>query len=329
VVSPPVKTFAFWILPSIIFFSSLTAVLYHLGVMQLVVGGLAWIMQRTMGCSGAESLSTAANIFLGQTEAPLVVKPYLERMTLSELHCVMVGGFSTVAGGVLAAYVGFLRDIPGIAGHLVTASILAAPATIAVAKVVLPETGQPETRASLREVVAAAKPIDRNVLEAASRGAQEGVQLVLNVGGMLIAFVALLKMGDWMLAQLPGGLSLASILGVVFTPVALLMGVPWEEAAPVGRLLGEKIVLTEFVAYIHLGEMANSSIPVLSERSALICSYALCGFANFASIGIQIGGIGGMAPGRRGDLSSLGLRAMVAGSIASFMTGNIVGLLHG
>jgi CNT family concentrative nucleoside transporter len=328
-VSPPVKTFAFWILPSIIFFSSLTAVLYHIGLMQFLVGGLAWVMQRTMGCSGAESLSAAANIFLGQTEAPLMVKPYLERMTLSELHCVMVGGFATVAGGVMAAYVGFLQNIPGIAGHLVTASILSAPAAIAVSKVVVPETGQPETRASLREVVAAAKPIDRNVLEAASRGALEGVQLVLNVGGMLIAFVALLQMGDWMLAQLPGGLSLASILGVAFTPIALLMGVPWEEAAPVGRLLGEKIVLTEFVAYIHLGEMVNSSTPVLSERSALICSYALCGFANFASIGIQIGGIGGMAPGRRGDLSSLGLRAMLAGSIAAFMTGNIVGLLHG
>ncbi len=342
-ISPPVKTFAFWILPTIIFFSSLMNILYHLGIMQRVVSGLAWVMQRTMGVSGAESLSAAANIFVGQTEAPLVVKPFIDKMTRSELHAVMTGGFATVAGGVMAAYVGFLKDIPGIAGHLVTASIMSAPAALAISKVMLPETGNPVTAGGS---LAAARGSDGNVIEAAARGAQEGMALAINVAAMLVAFVGLIALVDWGLTWVPVGfcadgvslgwfmegcesLSLSRILGWVFAPIAFSMGVPWSEASIVGTLLGEKIVLTEFIAYIHLGDLINSSTPVLSQRSAIIASYALCGFANFASIGIQLGGIGGIAPRRMRELAELGLRAMIGGSLAAFMTGTIAGILLG
>ena len=340
-ISPPVKTFAFWILPTIIFFSSLMSVLYHLGVMQFVVNRLARLMQVTMGTSGAESLSAAANIFVGQTEAPLVIKPYVAGMTRSELHAVMTGGFATVAGGVMAAYVGFLRDIPGIAGHLVTASILSAPAALALSKVVFPEDGTPATAGRTESLV---ERTSQNAIEAAGRGANEGMTLALNVAAMLIAFVGLLAMADWMLGGVPvrfcesgvvlgyaegcDALTFSQILGWTFTPVALAMGVPWAEAGVVGQLLGEKIVLTEFVAYIHLGELLSGPQP-LSERSAIIASYALCGFANFASIGIQLGGIGGIAPERMGDLASLGVRAMLAGSLAAFMTATVAGALLG
>ena len=325
-VSPPVRTFAFWILPSIIFFSSLMAVFYHLGIMQRVVYAIAWVMQRTMGTSGAESLSAAANIFVGQTEAPLLVKPYVSRMTRSELHAMMTGGFATVAGGVMAAYVSFLRDVPGIAGHLVTASILSAPAALAISKVMVPELEVPETRGTVK--LQDIRP-DRNVLEAAARGATEGAGLVINVGAMLIAFVALIAMGDWVLHFIVlwgEPLTLARIFSWIFAPIALAMGVPWEEAPTVASLLGEKLVLTEFIAYKHLGELMAADTPALSQRSAIIASYALCGFANFASIGIQLGGIGGIAPGRMGDLASLGLRAMIAGSLAAFMTATIAGI---
>jgi concentrative nucleoside transporter, CNT family len=328
-ISPPLKTFAFWILPSIIFFSSLMAILYHLGVMQRLVWVIAWVMQRTMGTSGAESLSAAANVFVGQTEAPLVVAPFVERMTRSELHAVMVGGFATVAGGVMAAYVGFLKDIPGIAGHLVTASIMSAPAALAISKVMVPEDGVPVTLGSVELRID--RP-DRNVLEAAARGATEGVRLVLNVGGMLIAFVGLIAMADWGLALIPFGsdpLTLSRILGWGFAPIALMMGVPWAEAQVVGTLLGEKMVLTEFIAYIHLSELLASPVPVISERSAIIASYALCGFANFASIGIQLGGMGGIAPSRMGDLADLAFRAMVGGSLAAFMTATVAGIFLG
>jgi CNT family concentrative nucleoside transporter len=342
-ISPPVKTFAFWILPTIIFFSSLMAILYHLGIMQRVVSGLAWVMQRTMGVSGAESLSAAANIFVGQTEAPLVVAPFIGKMTRSELHAVMTGGFATVAGGVMAAYVGFLKDIPGIAGHLVTASIMSAPAALAISKVMFPETERPETTGSVRIAV---EKVDGNVIEAAARGAKEGMALAINVAAMLVAFVGLIAMVDWMLTWVPLGfctdgvalgwfmdgcepLSLSRILGWLFAPIAFSMGVPWAEAGTVGTLLGEKIVLTEFIAYIHLGELINGATPVLSQRSAVIASYALCGFANFASIGIQLGGIGGIAPSRMRDLAELGLRAMIGGSLAAFMTGTIAGILIG
>ena len=338
-ISPPVKTFAFWILPSIIFFSSLTAVTYYLGWMQKVVKGLAWGMQRSMGTSGAETLACTANIFLGQTEAPLMVKPFINRMTRSELFCVMVGGFSNTAGGVLAASVSFLKDVPGIAGHLVTCSLLSAPATMIIAKVMYPEKESPETAGSL-EILD--QQVDRNLMEAAARGASEGMSLAINVAAMLIAFVGLMAMVDWTLGLLPVSvcgnspafgwvesckpLSLSWMLGVVFTPVAFIMGVPWAEAGRVGTLLGEKLVLTEFIAYVHLGQIQASAEP-LSERAAIIASYALCGFANFASVGIQLGGIGGMAPNRMGDLASLALKAMIGGSIATFLCACVAGLL--
>jgi CNT family concentrative nucleoside transporter len=329
-VSPPVRTFAFWILPTIIFFSSLMSIGYHLGIMQRLVYVVAWVMQRTMGTSGAESLATAANIFVGQTEAPLLVKPFVEKMTRSELHAVMTAGFATVAGGVMAAYVGFLKDIPGIAGHLVTASIMSAPAAIAISKVMVPEDGVPVTLGKLHIDV---EKTSRNVIEAAARGAAEGVQLVLNVGGMLIAFVAIMKLIDAGigLIPIPGDqpASLSMFLGFGFAPIAFIMGVPWDDCVEIGRLLGEKIVLTEFVAYINLGALSSAATPVITERSAVIASYGLCGFANFASIGIQLGGIGGLAPSRMGDLAELGLRAMVAGSLACFMTGCVAGVLIG
>ncbi|MDP2310522.1 MAG: nucleoside transporter C-terminal domain-containing protein [Pseudomonadota bacterium] len=338
-VSPPLKTFAFWILPSIIFFSTLMAISYHLGVMQVLVRGMAWLMQRTMGTSGAETLSTAANVFLGQTEAPLLIRPFVTRMTRSELFCVMLGGFANTAGGVLAAYVGFLSHIPGIAGHLVTSSILSAPATLVIAKVMMPETAVPDTAGAF--TWQDERP-DRNVMEAAARGATEGMSLAINVAAMLIAFVGLMAAVDWLFSLAPvafcdsgvswgwqegcGSLSLSRVLGWLFTPIALLLGVDLSEASTVGMLLGEKLVLTEFVAYIHLGEIMSGPTP-LSPRAAIIASYALCGFANFASVGIQLGGIGGMAPGRMGDLAELGLRAMIGGSLATFMTACIAGAL--
>ncbi|MEZ4223661.1 MAG: nucleoside transporter C-terminal domain-containing protein [Polyangiaceae bacterium] len=328
-ISPPVKTFAFWILPSIVFFSSLMAILYHLGIMQRVVWAIAWVMQRTLGTSGAESLAAAANIFVGQTEAPLVVRPYVDRMTRSELAALMTGGFATVAGGVMAAYVGFLKDIPGIAGHLVTASLLSAPASLAISKVIFPETETPVTAGGVDLITDRST---RNVLEAATQGATEGAKLAINVGAMLIAFVGLIAAVDFVLAFVPfagAPLSLSRVLGWLFQPLAFAMGVPWGEADIVGRLLGEKLVLTEFIAYIHLGELAHDPSVTLSARSTIIASYALCGFANFASIGIQLGGIGGIAPKRLPELSSIALRTMIGGSLAAFMTANVAGILLG
>ena len=341
-VSPPVKTFAFWILPTIVFFSSLMSLLYHLGVMQVVVRAIAWLMMRTLGTSGAESLSAAGNIFVGQTEAPLLVKPFVDGMTRSELMAVMTGGFATVAGGVMGAYVSFLAGVPNIAGHLVMASIMSAPAALAIAKLMVPEVEQPKT---LGTVDVEFEKNASNFIEAAALGATEGMKLALNVAAMLIAIVGLVAMFNWMISFVPvtfcdtgvaagyacaagdgTPLDLSRILGWLFMPVALLMGVPWSEAQLVGQLLGEKIVLTEFVAYIHLGDALRADVPVLSERSAVITSYALCGFANFASIGIQLGGIGGIAPRRMGDLASLGLKAMVAGALAACMTGCVAGL---
>ena len=321
-ISPSLKTVAFWVLPTIIFFSSLMTLLYHLGAMQPIVRLFAWAMQRTMGTSGSESLSCASNIFVGQTEAPLVVRPFLERMTRSELHAVMVGGFATVAGGVMAVYVKLLRDIPGIAGHLVTASIMSAPAALAISKILVPETEESETAGTLKMHVE--RP-DANSIEAVARGATDGLLLAANVAAMLVAFIAMVALFDWMLGF--AGTSLSELLGWVFRPFAVLMGVPWDESAAVGRLLGEKLVLTELIAYIHLGELLSSGKAVLSERSAIIASYALCGFANFASIGIQIGGIGAIAPSRRRDLAQLGLLAMIGGTLAAFMTANVVGIL--
>lgn len=326
-ISPPVKTFAFWILPSIVFFSSLMAILYHLRVMQRVVWAIAWVMQRTLRTSGAESLSTAADIFLGQAESPLVIRPYLATLTQSELCAVMTAGFATVAGGVMAAYVGFLREVPGIAGHLATASILAAPASLAIAKIVVPETERPTTTGQLE--LDLTSPY-RNTIDAAAQGASDGAKLAINVGAMLIAFVGLVAMVDFVLGLIAVAgepLSLSRVLGWSFAPLAFCLGIPWSEATVVGQLLGEKLVLTELIAYMHLGELTRAASPALSERSAVIASYALCGFANFASIGVQIGGIGTIAPSRAADVASLGLRAMAAGSLATMMTACVAGML--
>lgn len=328
-------TVALNVLPTIIFFSSLMAVAYHLGLMQRVVSGLAWVMQRTLGTSGAETLSAAANIFVGQTEAPLVVKPYVARMTLSELNSVMVGGFATVAGGVLAAYVGMLHErLPDIAGHLIAASVMSAPAALVVAKVMVPETDAPVTRG---HVSLAREKLDANLIDAAARGAGEGLHLALNVGAMLLAFLALVALVNY-LVGLPVELynvafdtshapwTLQEIFGYAFSPVAFVLGVPPEECLAVGSLLGEKVVLNEFVAYVHLGEQLAAGEGV-GYRGAIISTYALCGFANFGSIAIQLGGIGGIAPERRSDLARLGLRAMFGGVLAACMTAALAGFL--
>jgi len=327
-ISPPVKTVAFWILPTIIFFSALMNLLYHLGIMQLLVRGAAWVMQRTMGTSGAESLSAAANIFVGQTEAPMVVKPYIETMTTSELHAVMVGGFATVAGGVLAAYVGFLQSaIPDIAGHLVMASIMSAPAALAISKIMCPETEKPATAGGATFQV---EKDTSNAIEAVAKGSTDGLKLFLNVFAMLIAFVAMVAMLNfiitWIGSWFGWNITLEILLGYLFAPLAWTMGVPWEECQIVGQLLGEKLVLTELIAYGDLAKNLASDNP-MSYRSAVICSYALCGFANFASIGIQIGGIGGIAPGRTKELAKIGLMAMVGGALAANMTGTIAGII--
>ncbi len=322
-------SFAFNVLPTIIFFSSLMTVLYHMGVMQWVVKGMAWVMQKTLRTSGAETLSAAGNIFVGQTEAPLLIKPFLEKMTMSELHAVMTGGFATVAGGVLAAYVGMLvAYFPDIAGHLMAASVMSAPAALVMAKLMYPESEDPVTKGDLRMKLE--KP-DVNVIDAASRGAGEGLGLALNVGAMLLAFIALVALLNALLAWAGGlvglpGLSLEGILGWVLAPLAWCMGVPWADAFTVGSLLGIKTALNEFVAYLQLSALLQEA-GTLQPRSIIITIYALSGFANFSSIAIQLGGIGGLAPTRRHDLSVVGLRAMVAGSLAAFMTATIAGML--
>lgn len=334
--------FAFNVLPTIIFFSSLMTLLYHVGAMQQVVRGMAWLMMRTMRTSGAETLSAASNIFVGQTEAPLVVKPFIETMTMSELMAVMTGGFATVAGGVMAAYVGMLvAYFPDIAGHLMAASVMSAPAALVVAKLMYPETEEPETRTTLR------MDVERphvNVIDAAASGAGQGLTLALNVGAMLLAFVALVSMFSALLgwgsdavgltAVLHGAglldvgqtLTLEALLGWLLAPVAWIMGVPWAEAATVGSLLGVKTVLNEFLAYLQLSAILAEG-DQLSARSVIIVTYALAGFANFSSIAIQIGGIGPLAPSRRQDLSRIGFRAMIAGTIAGFTTATIAGML--
>lgn len=334
-------TIALNVLPTIVFFSALMTILYYLGVMQRVVSAFAWLMRRTMRTSGPETLSVAANSFVGMTEAPLMIAPFVGKMTLSELMAVMTGGFATVAGGVLAAYVGMLKDlVPNIAGHLIAASVMSAPAALVVAKVMWPETEEPE---GVEERATVARTDDVNVLDAAARGASEGLKLALNVGAMLLAFIALIALAnallglpvhlynDW--AGLDGGaayvpITIQDILGWVFWPFAFLIGVPFGECAAVATLLGEKIVLTEFIAYLHLSEELSTGALALSPRTLVIVSYALCGFANFGSIGIQLGGIGGIAPARRHDLARLGLRAMFGGLLASLMTASVAGLLY-
>lgn len=320
---------AFSVLPTIIFFSALMTIGYWSGLMTRVVRFFARYLAHWMGISGAESLSTVGNIFLGQTEAPLMVKPFLARATRSELHCIMVGGFGTVAGGVMAAYVSMLKGaFPDIAGHLLTASIMAAPCTVLVSKLLVPETETPATGPHERIEV---PKMHSNLLDAAAAGTSEGLQLALNVGAMLLSFVALVALANagigWAfdLAGLQG-ITLQKLFGWVFTPIALLMGIPLAESAEVGSLLGTKMVLNEFVAYLDLAKQLASPTP-LSPRSAVITAYALCGFANFASIAIQIGGIALMAPERRQDLAQLGLRAMLGGSVVGWLTAALVAVL--
>lgn len=326
--------FAFNVLPTIIFFSALMSVLYYLGVMQLVVRGLAWVMQKTLRTSGAETLSASGNIFLGQTEAPLLIKPFVARMTRSELNTVMVGGFATVAGGVLAAYVGMLSGyFPDIAGHLLAASVMNAPAGLALSKIILPETEEPVTRAGVSAAGDddSAAPRDSGVIEAAANGAAQGVQLAINVAAMLMAFVALVALLNFLLGWVGGlagvpSLSLQGILGFVLRPLAWVMGVPWADTAYVGSLIGLKTTLNEFVAYAQLGKDLSGGVA-LEPRSVIILTYALLGFANFSSIAIQIGGIGGLAPERKSDIARLGLRAMIAGNLAAFTSASLAGLL--
>lgn len=319
---------AFSVLPTILFFSALMAFLYHVGAMQVVVRAIAWVMQRTMRTSGAETASVASNIFLGQTEAPLLVKPFIERMTKSELMAVMAAGFATVAGGVMAAYVGMLRStFPDIAGHLLACSVMGAPAALVMAKVMVPETEEAETASSQHIPMAR---LDANLVDAVARGTSEGLQLALNVGAMLISFIALVALVNGALGgigQLVGidGLTLERVFGWAGAPIAFLLGVPWADATTVGSLIGTKTVVNEFVAFQQLSGVLERS-ELQHAKSAVIATYALCGFSNFGSIGIQIGGIAAIAPGRRSDIARLGFKAMICGSLASFQTAAIAGL---
>ncbi|MBL7871714.1 MAG: NupC/NupG family nucleoside CNT transporter [Cyclobacteriaceae bacterium] len=337
--------FAFQALPTVIFFSAVTAGLYYLGILQKIVFGFAWIMARTMRLSGAESLSAAANVFMGQTEAPLLVRPFINRMTKSELNCLMVGGMATIAGSVLGAYVSFLgggdpAEQSKFATYLLSASIMNAPAAIVLAKLFMPET---EPEKIDRNLVVSKDQIGVNLIDAIATGAADGLKLALNIGAMLLAFIAVIYAINWVLVDFVGvytglndfvvqstngtyqGFSLQYILGQVFRVFAFCIGVSWDESLYVGSLLGQKMVINEFVAYLDLANLKASG--VLSEKSIRISTYALCGFANFSSIAIQIGGIGGMAPNRQGDLSKLGLRAMIAASLATMMTATIAGAI--
>ena len=308
------------VLPTIIFTSSLMSVLYHLGVMQFVIKLFAKAMVVVMGVSGAESLAAAANIFAGQTEAPLVVKPFISKMTRSELLALMTGGMATVAGGVLAAYVGFGID----AAHLLSASVMSAPAALVCAKLMVPETENPTTKGDVKMKI---EKTTVNIVDAAAAGAGDGLKLAINVGAMLLSFIALIALFNGLLSWVGGifnysELSLELITGYLFSPVAFIMGVPWSDAQVVGSLLGKKLILNEFVAYLDLkNQMTN-----LSERSVIISTYALCGFANFSSIAIQVGGIGVLAPGRRKDLAMLGIKSLIAGTLACLMTACIAGI---
>ena len=322
--------FAFKILPTIIFVASLFAILYYLGIMQRVVYAMAVVMARTMRTSGAESLSTAANVFMGQTEAPLVVAPYVKNMTMSELMTVMTSGMAHISGGVMAAYIGLGIDPV----FLLTASVMTAPASMMVAKIMYPEKEKPETLGVVRMEM---ERTDVNVIDAAARGASDGVRLAINVAAMLIAFIALIALINAVLGligsvtginqALGRPFNLEFILGAIFAPLTFLMGVPWKDAMAVGNLLGTKLVLNEFVAYLKLSPLGGNVQGMLEPRSILIATYALCGFANFSSIGIQIGGIGSLAPNRRSDLARLGFRALIGGFIATCLTATLAGIL--
>lgn len=315
--------FAFNVLPTIIFFSSLMGILYYLGIMQAIVRFVAKFISKLLGTSGAETLSAVGNIFLGQTEAPLLVKPYISTMTKSELNAIMVGGMATVAGGVMAGYVAM-----GInAGHLLAASIMAAPAGLVFAKILVPETEEPETKDTTNVEI---EKTASNLVEAAANGASEGLSLALNVGAMLLAFVALMALFNFLLSFLGGifgfpELSFQWILGKLFSPLALVMGVPLNDISIAGSLLGEKIMLNEFVAYSDLSTYVSSGI--IQEKTTLILTYALCGFANISSIAILIGGIGGMAPDKKSTIAKLGFKALLGGALATCLTATIAGLL--
>lgn len=333
--------FAFQVLPTIIFFSALMGVMYHLNVMQAIVRVMAWSITKVMRVSGAETTSVCASVFIGQTEAPLTVRPYIAKMTQSELLTMMIGGMAHIAGGVLAAYVGMLgggdpAQQAFYAKHLLAASIMAAPATLVVAKLLIPETGTPLTRGTVKMEV---EKTSSNIIDAAAAGAGDGLKLALNIGAMLLAFIALIALlnapltwiGDvtGLAAAIGKPTNLSTIFGYVLAPIAWVIGTPWADATTVGSLIGQKVVINEFVAYTELSQIVNGQVAgvSLSEEGRLIATYALCGFANFSSIAIQIGGIGGLAPERRHDLAKFGLRAVLGGTIATFMTATIAGVL--
>jgi CNT family concentrative nucleoside transporter len=339
--------FAFQVLPTIIFFSTVSAALYYLGVLQKIVFAIAWLMARTMRLSGAESLSAAGNIFLGQTEAPLLVKPFIPNMTRSELMCLMAGGMATIAGGVLAGYVAFLGgDSPEeqsrFAAYLLGASIMNAPAAIVMSKIIVPQTDAEKLNDKLE---VSGENLGVNLIDAMSRGASDGLKLALNVGGMLLAFIAVIAAFNYLLMGLIGeytglntfvvqstngafqGFSLEYILGQIFRVFAWLIGVEWNDTLQVGSLLGQKTVINEFVAYLGLAELKDAGS--LSPKSIVIATYALCGFSNFSSIAIQVGGIGSIAPTQQAELSRLGMRALLAASLACMMTASIAGALYG
>jgi CNT family concentrative nucleoside transporter len=335
--------FAFKVLPTILFFSAFSAALYYLGLLQLIVKGFAWVMSKTMRLSGAESLAAAANVFIGQTEAPLVVRPYLERMTRSEIMCLMTGGMATIAGGVFGAYVAILGGNDPVeqtrfAAHLLSASIMSAPAAVVMAKLLVPELPGAVVD---RNLSIPREDAGTNILDAISNGTRDGLRLAVNVGAMLLTFTAfmylinglLLWVGDWSGANAAiagagvyDGLTLQYLLGKGFAPFAWLLGVDTVDLVRVGQVLGEKTILNEFFAYATLGDLKFAD-AFASDRSVVIATYALCGFANFASIGIQIGGISALAPGQQGTLARLGFRALVGGTLACFMTAAIAGLL--
>lgn len=339
--------FAIQVLVNIVFFAAISSLLYYFGVLQWITYGFAWVMSRTMKLSGAESLSNAANIFLGQTEAPLMVKPYIAGMTRSELLCIMIGGMANTAGSVLAAYVSFLGGTDPVsrqyfALHMLTQSIMSAPAAIVVAKILFPQTDEESVN---RNLEVNKESIGANVLDAVSNGTGDGVKLAVNVGAMLVVFTALMyllnyilfKIGDWttlnngIMAMTHGrydGLKLQFLFGYMFAPIAWLIGVPSVDMLAMGQLLGEKTVINEFVAYISLGDMLKNNL-IKDPKTTLMATYALSGFANFASIGIQIGGIGALAPNQRKNLSELGIKALIGGTIACLMTAVFSGMLYG
>ena len=316
---PAFESVAFRLLPTIIFFSALISILYHYGIIQFVIKFFSRLMEKTMRTSGAETLSVSANIFVGQTEAPLMIRPYVGGMTKSELVAVMVGGFATAAGGVLAIYAKWLDGIPGIAGHLMSASVMSAPAALVIAKIIYPETKK--TQSIRSEIKSNQTTI--NAMDALGTGTVVGLKLAVNVGAMLISFISIIALLNYFLAIF--GFSIESVLGLIFSPLAWTMGIPWSECGAVGSLMGKKIVFTEFVAFSDLKLLIDNQ--QISEKAAIISSYALCGFANFGSIGIQLGGIGGIAPERRKDIAQLISKAMVGGALASWLTATLAGIL--